>query len=88
MADRDNANLKEDTLITLQFTRDELDAVWAACFALHDRERRTLNGAAPYETVKRQDATESLDRIEAVIRRLNPLLEDYSEAELTALLER
>ena len=54
-------------MVTIEFTRDELDAVWAACFALHDRERRTLNGAAPYETVKRQDATESLDRIEAVV---------------------
>jgi hypothetical protein len=75
-------------LVTLEFTRDELDALWAACFALHDRERRTLNGAATYEAVKRQDATESLDRIEAVIRKLNPVLHGYREIELGELLAR
>ncbi len=71
-------------MITIEFTRDELDA----CFALHDRERRALNGAANYETVKRQDATESLDRIEAIIRKLNPMLHGYRETELKELLER
>jgi hypothetical protein len=88
MPEGHNANLKEDILITLEFTLDELEAVWAACFALHDRERRVLNGAATYEAVKRQNAIENLDRIEAVIRKLNPILHRYHEAELIELLER
>jgi hypothetical protein len=75
-------------VLTIEFTRDELDAVWAACFALHDRERRTLNGAATYETVKRQDATESLDLIEAVVRKLNQVLHGCGEAQLKELLQR
>jgi hypothetical protein len=60
----------------------------AACFALHDHERRTLNGAATYESVKRQDAMQSLDRIEAVIRKLNPVLHGFRDAELGELLAR
>jgi hypothetical protein len=75
-------------MVTLEFTRDELDALWAARFALRDRERRTLNGAATYEAVKRRDAMQSLDRIEAVIRKLNSVLHGYREIELGELLER
>ena len=75
-------------MVTIEFTRDELNAVWAACFALHDRERRIVNGTATYEAVKRQDATESLDRIEAVVRKLNPVIHGYNEIELRELLER
>ncbi|MGP0089761.1 MAG: hypothetical protein ACLPKB_07355 [Xanthobacteraceae bacterium] len=75
-------------MVTIELTRDELDALWAACFALHDRERRMVNGTATYEAVKRQDATESLDRIEAVVRKLNPVLHGYGETELKELLDR
>jgi hypothetical protein len=78
----------EKSMISLEFTRGELHAIWAACFALHDRERATLNGAANYETVRRQDAADALDRLESVIRKLNPLLYNYHEPELSKLLER
>ena len=74
-------------MISVEFTRSELDALWAACFALHERERAKLNGAANYETVSRQDATDALDRVESVIRKLNPLLYNYHEPELSKLLE-
>jgi hypothetical protein len=73
---------------SIEFTSNELKAVWASCFALHEHERNILNGAANYEGVKRQDAMETLDSIEAVIRKLNPLLHKYREAELSELLTR
>jgi hypothetical protein len=77
----------EETMVSLEFTRSELHVIWAGCFTLHEREQAALNGAANYETVRRQDAGDALDRLETVIRKLNPLLSGYLETELSTLLE-